>query len=163
MSVGSNMARPSQTMRDRNWPTIRQFVIFVENRVGQLLDIVRRFEGTKVRVAALSIVDSVDYSVIRIVLTHPEQGRELLERTGIPFLESDVIAVQLPAQTQPMIQICKALLQAEVNIHYSYPLMVHPHGKPAVALHVDNLEMAMETLEEQKCILLREADLTAED
>ena len=144
MSVGSNMARPPQTMRDRNWPTIRQFVIFVENRVGQLLDIVRRFEGTKVRVAALSIVDSVDYSVIRIVLTHPEQGRELLEHTGIPFLESDVIAVQLPAQTQPMIRICKALLQA-------------------VALHVDNLEMAMETLEEQKCILLREADLTAED
>ena len=163
MSVGSNITRTSQTMRDRNWPTIRQFVIFVENRVGQLLDIVRRFEGTKVRVAALSIVDSVDYSVIRIVLTHPEEGRELLERTGIPFLESDVLAVQLPAQTQPMIQICKALLQAEVNIHYSYPLMIPPHGQPAVALHVDNLEMAMETLEKQKCILLREADLTDED
>jgi hypothetical protein len=48
------------TMRGRNYPAIRQFTVFLENRVGQLLEVVRRFEGSKVRIVALSIVDSAE-------------------------------------------------------------------------------------------------------
>ena len=47
-------------MRGRNYPAIRQFTVFLENRVGQLLEVIRRFEGTKVRIVALSITDSAE-------------------------------------------------------------------------------------------------------
>lgn len=163
MSSGSETKTPDSTLRGRNWPTIRQFAVFVENRVGQLLEIVRLFDGTKVRVVALSIADAVDFSVVRMVLTHPEQGRELLERAGLAIAESDLIGVQLPMVSQPIINVCMALLQAEVNIHYAYPLLVQPQGCSALALHVDNLEMGMQTLVQKRFNLITEADLMDDD
>ena len=52
-----------------------------------------------------------------------------------------------------------ALLQAEINIHYAYPLIVHPRGRAAVALHVDNIEQASGTLRDKGFDILCEADL----
>jgi len=146
-------------MRGRNYPTIRQFTVFLENRVGQLLEVVRRFEGSKVRIVALSIVDSTECAVVRFLLSHPEQGREILERAGLALIESDLIGVELPVARQPLLQICTALLQAEINIAQVYPLLVRPNGVPAVALMVDNIEMALETLSTKGFTMITEADL----
>ena len=151
------------TMRGRNYPTIRQFTVFLENRVGQLLEVIRRFEGSKVRVAALSITESAECAFARFVLSHPEQGREILERAGLAIIETDLIAVELPNDPQPLIRVCTALLQAEVNIIQTYPLLHRPHGQPAVALMVDNLEMGMETLAAKGFAMLTEGDLAADD
>ena len=58
-----------------------------------------------------------------------------------------------------MAQQSTALLQAEINIHYAYPLIVHPHGRAAVAMHIDNLEQASTTLRAMGFEILCEADL----
>ena len=134
------------TMRGRDYPTIRQFTVFLENRVGQLLEVIRRFEGSRVRIVALSISDATECAFVRFLLSHPEQGREILERAGLAIVESDLIGLELPEGPNPLLDVCTALLQAEVNIVQAYPLMIRPHGRPAVALMVDNLEMAQETL-----------------
>ncbi|MEK6238696.1 MAG: acetolactate synthase [Planctomycetales bacterium] len=160
MSTGEGMGTDFATMRGRNYPTLRQFTVFLENRVGQLLGIVRRFEGSNVRIVAMSANESAECSITRFLLSHPEQGREILERAGLPLIESDLIGVVLPDASQPLLRICTALLQAEVNIHQSYPLFT---DSPAVALQVDNLEMAAETLETRGFALLRESDLMNED
>ncbi len=60
-------------------------------------------------------------------------------------------------------RICTALLQAEVNIVQAYPILVRPHGRPAVALMVDNIEMAMETLAQKGFSMISEADLTQDE
>jgi hypothetical protein len=54
-----------------------------------------------------------------------------------------------------------ALLQAEINIHYAYPLLVHPRNRSAVALHVDNIEQASVTLHNMGFDVLCEADLAS--
>src|SRR5262245_13530154 len=161
MSVGEGSGTTYRTDRSRDWPSIRQFSVFLENRVGQLLDVVKRFQKTKVRIVALSIIDSADCAIVRLVLSHPEQGREILERAGLAIAESDLVAVELPATDQPLVEICTALLQAEINIHYAYPMMIHPHGRAAIALHVDNHELAVETLKRISFNVLTEADLTS--
>jgi hypothetical protein len=146
-------------MRGRNYPTIRQFTVFLENRVGQLLEVVRRFEGSKVRIVAFSIADATECAFVRFLLSHPEQGREILERAGLPMIETDLLGVELPEGTQPLLQICTALLAAEVNIVQAYPLIVRPHGRPAVALMVDNTDMATETLAAKGFTMITEGDL----
>lgn len=146
MSTGAGNAADFATMRGRDYPSIRQFTVFLENRVGQLLEVVRRFEGSRVRIVALSIADSTECAVVRFLLSHPEQGREILERAGLAIIESDLLGVELPAGAQPLLQVCTALLQAEVNITQVYPLLIRPDGCPAVALMTDNLEIAQETL-----------------
>lgn len=147
------------TIRGRNYPTIRQFTVFLENRVGQLLEVIRRFEGTKVRIVGLSILDSAECAFVRFLLSHPEEGREILERGGLAFIETDLIGVELPPGPHALLEVCAALLQAEVNIAQAYPLLVRPHGQPAVALMVDNLELAMETLSNRGFTMITEGDL----
>lgn len=146
-------------MRGREYPTIRQFTVFLENRVGQLLEVIRRFEGSRVRIVALSIHDSTECAFVRFLLSHPEQGREILERAGLALIESDLIGIELPESPQPLLQVCTALLQAEVNIVQSYPLLMRPHGRPSVALMVDNIEMGLETLAAKGFKMISEEDL----
>jgi len=163
MSIGEGSGVGFSTMRGRDYPTIRQFTVFLENRVGQLLEVVRRFEGSKVRIVALSISDAAECAFVRFLLSHPEQGREILERAGLPMIESDLVGIELPSSPQPLLQVCTALLQAEINIIQAYPLIVRPHGKPAVALMVDNTDMALDTLNAKGFRMITESDLTVED
>jgi hypothetical protein len=162
MSTDDGAGVGFSTMRGRDYPSIRQFTVFLENRVGQLQEVVRRFEGTKVRIVALSIVDATECAFVRFLLSHPEEGREILERAGLAITESDLIGVEMPEGPQPLLKICAALLQAEVNIVQAYPLLVRPHGRPAVALMVDNIDLGLETLGSQGFTMVTENDL-AED
>ena len=163
MSIGENAGINFSTARGRDYPAIRQFTVFLENRVGQLLDVVRRFEGSKVRVVALSINDATECAFVRFLLSHPEQGREILERAGLAMIESDLIGVELPNGSQPLLQVCTALLQAEINIVQAYPLITRPHGRPAVALMVDNIEASLDTLNSKGFSLITESDLAEID
>ena len=99
---------------------------------------------------------------MRFLLSHPEQGREILERAGLALIETDLIGVELPQGPQPLLDVCTVLLQAEVNIVQAYPLLVRPRGQPAVALMVDNIDMGMETLARKGFTMITEGDL-AED
>ncbi|HEY2761354.1 MAG TPA: acetolactate synthase [Pirellulales bacterium] len=163
MSIGEGTGTDFATMRGRNYPSIRQFTVFLENRVGQLLEVIRRFEGSRVKIVALSITDSAECCFVRFLLSHPEQGREILERAGLAMIESDLIGVELPEGHQPLLQVCTALLQAEVNIIQAYPLLVRPHGRPLVALMVDNIEMGLETLGNKGFTMITEADLSEDE
>lgn len=147
------------TARGRDYPAIRQFTVFLENRVGQLLEVVRKFQGSKVRIVALSISDSTECALVRFLLSDPEGGREILERAGLALVESDLIGIELPDSPQPMLQMCTALLAAEVNIIQVYPLLVRPTGRPAVAVMVDNIEMALDTLTNKGFRLINEDEL----
>ena len=159
MSTGEGTPTEFSTQRSRAFPTIRQFTVFLENRVGQLLEVVRRFEGSRVRIVALSINDASECAFVRFLLSHPDIGREILERAGLPLIESDLIGLELPDRPQPLLHVCTALLQAEINIIQTYPVLVRPHGRPVVALMVDNIEMAMETLDSNGIRMISEEDL----
>lgn len=163
MSSGEGAGTGYATMRGRTFPTIRQFTVFLENRVGQLLEVIRRFEGSRVRIVALSISEATECAFVRFLLSHPEQGREILERAGLALIETDLIGIELPESPQPLLEICTALLQAEVNIIQAYPLIIRPHGRPAVAIMVDNLEMALETLGTKGFSMISEGDLQDEE
>ncbi len=130
--------------------------------MGQLLEVVRRFEGTGIRIVALSINDSAECAFVRFLLSHPERGREILERAGLALIETDLIGLELPAGSQPLLQICTALLQAEINIIQAYPLMLRSHGAPAVAIMVDNTEVALDMLARKGFRMITEHDLLEE-
>lgn len=149
------------TARGRDWPSVRQYNVFLANRMGALLDLVRRFETTDVKIVALTIVETADCAIIRLVPSDPERAYEILTAAKLPFTESDLLVVKLPDNDQPLLTICKAMLAAEINIHYAYPLMigVGPMGHTALAMHVEDQEAAMTTLSNQGFTLYGEDDL----
>ena len=71
--------------------------------------------------------------------------------------------MQLPDGGQPLLDICKALLGAEISIHYAYPLLIGPHGCAAVALHVEDHETAAATLSRLGFTLFTESDLRTDE
>jgi hypothetical protein len=147
------------TARGRDWPSVRQFNVFVENRLGGLLNVVRRFETSDNRIVSVTVVDSADCAIIRLVLKDPERALEVFQQANLPVTESNLLVVQLPDGHQPLLQICKALLSVEINIHYAYPLLIGPQGNAALALHVEDHETAARTLEQQGFVLYTEGDL----
>ena len=158
MSYGGESETSSITARGRDWPTVRQFNVFLENRLGALLDVVRRLETTDIRIVSLTVVDSANCAIIRFVLDDPERAYEIFKQAGLPFTESDLLVVQLPDGQQPILEICNALLNVEINIHYAYPLLVGSMGNAALAIHVESLETALQTLQLAGFTLLSEND-----
>ncbi|HZU39060.1 MAG TPA: acetolactate synthase [Gemmataceae bacterium] len=158
MSTGSGAGTDFSTARGRDWPSVRQFNVFLENRLGKLLDVVRRFETTDIRIISLTVVNYADCAIVRLVLSDPERALEILQQAGLPVTESDLLVVGLPDGPQPLLSICKALLMAEINVHYAYPLLMGPHGHAAVAIHVEDHEAAAITLKNQGFTLFTEGD-----
>ena len=146
-------------MRGRDYPAIRQFTVFVENRVGMLTSLLRRFLGSEVRMLSMSIIDSTECSLVRMVFSHPEAGREILERAGLAMVERDLLAVELKDGEQPLLEVSTALLQAEVNLIQTCALMVPHHKTNVLGILVDNIDLACETLASRKFRLLTENDL----
>ncbi len=159
MSTDEGSTTSFETMRGRDYPTLRQFTIFLENRVGQLLEVVRRFEVSGIRIAAFSISDAAECAFVRFVVSHADRGREILERAGLAIIESDLIGVELPKGGQPLLQVCTALLQAELNIVQAYPLLIRQNGESGIAIMVDNTEAALEILARKGFRLITEGDL----
>src|SRR3954467_11052276 len=103
---------------------VRQFTIFLENRVGRLTLLVRALETQVGKIVALAIEESADSALVRLICSDTDAGRHALHQEGFSFSEVDVLAVALPTPTrQPLEAICTALLAAEINIHYAYPLL----------------------------------------
>ena len=161
MSFGDQSATDYATSRGRDWPSVRQFNVFLANRMGALLELVRRFETTDVKLVALTVVETADCAIIRIVPSDPERAFEILKLAKLPFTESDLLVVKLPDNDQPLLTICKAMLAAEININYAYPLMIGigPMGHTALALHVEDHEAALNTLGAQGFTIFNVDDL----
>ena len=139
--------------------TLRQFNVFLENRVGRLSHLLHAFDNGCQDVNAISIEESADAALVRMICADPTVGRRCLLDAGFSFSESDVLAVVLPTgRDSPLIDICRALLTAEINIHYAYPMMRCRTG-PAVILYVDDRTLAAQILIRKHFQLVGESDL----
>jgi len=150
---------PTATERTYMPPAVRQFSVFLDNRVGRLYDLLEVFEDhPEVQICSLNVVDASDYAVIRMIPNNSAIARALLRNRSIPNSETDLLVVELePNHT--LTRMCLYLLGAELNIHFAYPLMLRRDGKPTIALAVDDYILAGQILRTKMFTLLGEADL----
>ncbi len=112
------MKEAFQTARSHEEPFAVQFSVFLTNRVGQLKDLLDVFAEKDVSMVGMSVVDSTDWAVIRMVLSDPNKGRELLRSHSLPFTESSVLLIQL-SNEDALSDVCGLRLQAGINGHFS--------------------------------------------
>ncbi len=154
-----SQAVPLGTARGYSPPTVRQFGVFLENRVGQLLNLVRVFdEHPAVHLCAISVLEAADFAVVRIIPNNADAARVLLRQAGLSFAESELLIVELTAP-HTLTSMCLYLLAAELNIRFAYPLMLRPGGAPTIALAVDDQTLAGQVLRQKNFVLLGEEDL----
>ena len=139
---------------------VKQFSVFLENKVGRLLDIVKMFSQARVHVVALSILDTADAAIVRLVVDDPDKARTLFLEHGLAFTEVILVVVELSSSAADLKAVLTALLQAECNIHSAYSLLTRPRGKAALALHVEDRECAGSVLLANQFKLLSQRDIS---
>jgi len=147
-----------QTERGYEEPVAVQFSVFLANRVGQLQELLDRLGQEQVEPLGLSIVDSTDWAVIRIVFSEPDKARAIFQKHRLAFTESRVLLVELEGK-DAMSEICGHLVRAEINIHFAYPLTIRSHARPVMVFHVDDSVHARRVLVSHGLTLLGHEDL----
>jgi hypothetical protein len=141
-------------------PLVKQFSVFLENKVGALLDLTRTLSESNVHVCGISVVDTADASVVRIVVDDPERCHEALGKAGIPASESNLVVVEMPRGPEKLDTVLRSLVAAEVNIQYTYSLMVRPHDKALLALYCEDPEFARDVLVKANYRVLAQKDIS---
>ncbi len=139
-------------------PFIRQFSVFMPNRVGRLGELLEGLGEAEVDLAGLSVVESTDWAVVRMIFTDTGKAREILTRQGASFTESEVLAVVLE-EAGTLNRALKALVAAELNVDYAYPLLIRRDDSPVLALHVDDHVLAVGLLVKHGFTLVDHEDI----
>ena len=135
----------SSTLRNPGKDLIRQFVIYAENKVGWLNDFILMLKSDDIHILAISVLDTSDSSVIRIVPNFPKNLARLLKSQSISFTERNIIAVEMK-NDESLHQVTQSLLRAEINIHYVYPFLHQPNNRPVLAIATEDEDTGEEAL-----------------
>jgi len=149
---------PPETARGYDEPPSIQFSVFLANRIGQLQELLILLAEEEIELLGISVVDSTDWAVIRVVLSDPDKAREIFRRRHMPFTESAVTLVELSGQ-DALSAICGYLVRAELSVHFAYPLIIHRNENPVMVIHVDDPLLATQTLLRHGIRVLGEEDL----
>ena len=127
-------------------PLVRQFSVFLANKVGAMLDVVKLLNAHHTHIVAMSVSESTDSAIARIIVSDPERVQDLFKENNIAFGVCDVVVVELREVATQLVKLLAALFMAEVNVHFTYPLLTRPRGLAALAVHVDDNECASSVL-----------------
>jgi hypothetical protein len=149
-----------ETTSKRDGPLVKQFSVFLPNKVGAMLDMIKMIDGHQAHVVALSVSESTDSAIARIVVSDPGRVQDIFKKNSVAFGISEVVVVELQEVATQLVKLLAALFMAEVNVHFTYPLMTRPRGRAALALHVDDTECASSVLRGAGFKILSQSDIS---
>lgn len=100
--------------------TIQQLSVFLENREGRLDDVLDVLAKNDVNIVALSLADTSDYGMLRMIVSDPQKGRASLKNAGITAMLTDVVALRVPHATGSLSKAMHQIVEGRVNIEYMY-------------------------------------------
>jgi hypothetical protein len=132
-------------------PTIKiesatQLAVFLSNRPGALARLCEELAGAEINIHALSISDTADHSVVRMVVSDPTKALMLLGERGVLALETEVLMIETENHPGVLGQIADRLAGAEVNIEYAYMAATLNSAKGLMILRPDDVEEAEQVL-----------------
>lgn len=101
---------------------IKQLSVFIENKTGRIQDVLRVLKENEINIVSLSLADSSDYGVLRLIVSDPERGRTALKEAGIASMKTDVLAVKLAHKVGQLEELLETICKAGISIEYMYAL-----------------------------------------
>jgi len=145
-------------LQRRDPAPIRQFTVFADNKVGRLHELIQLLNQHHIQVLAFSQVDTTECTVMRLIVNYPQDMRTLLEEHAYAYTCVELIAVELDSPMQ-FSQVTAALIEAEINIHYVYAFMARPQRRTALALCLEDNDLAAQVLTTHGLTVLDQHDL----
>ncbi len=125
----------------------KQLSVFIENRQGRLGEVLKVLKESKVNILSLSLADTTEYGLLRLIVDAPERGKEALSKAGFSTLLSNVLIIKITHEAGSLQKLLEVLSEKEINIEYMYGLSTE--GREAtIVLKSNDLVMAEQTLGE---------------
>ena len=100
--------------------TIQQLSVFLENREGRLDTVLNVLAENDVNIVALSLADTSDYGMLRLIVSDPHKGKAALKDAGITAMLTDVVALRVPHATGSLSKAMHQIVEGEINVEYMY-------------------------------------------
>lgn len=149
-----------ETTSKREGPLVKQFSVFLPNKVGAMLEMIKLINAEHSHVVGLSVSESTDSAIARIIVSDPVRVQDLFRENNVAFGICEVVVVELREVATQLVKLLAALFMAEVNVHFTYPLLTRPRGMAALALHVDDTECASSVLQGAGFKILSQSDIS---
>ncbi len=140
--------------------SVRQFSVLLQNRAGALAALAKLLRNNSIEVVGISVQDSRDATVARLVVTDPDAAEQIFIEKGIPYTCSTLVVVELRESGPGLLQVLDTLMVAETNIDFAYALMPSIDGGARLAMHVEDHEFAASVLNTAGFKILSQADLS---
>lgn len=124
-----------------------QFSVFLVDKPGVLVQVTDKLAQAKVNIAALTLMDSVEHGVFRIVCDDADRARAALRSLNIPMTETEVLMVELPNRPGAMADLCAKLGADHISIKYAYLTAGAPGGRTLGIFKVSDLKKALKIVD----------------
>lgn len=124
-----------------------QFSVFMVNKPGVLALALGEFAKAKINITAITMMDSAEHGVMRVVFENPERAKEVLSRLNMPYNETDVLCVDLSNKAGELAVVVEKLARGHVNISYAYCTAGGKGGRTTGVLKVSDVKKAMKLLQ----------------
>ena len=122
---------------------IKQLSVFVENRPGSLVEVLAELKEHNVSLRALSVADTADFGILRVIVNEPEKVKKLLNEAGFTVKITPVLCINISDAPGGLFEQVDKLRSAEINIEYMYAFATSAvNGGARVVLKVDDLQQA---------------------
>ena len=139
---------------------IKQLSAFVENKPGTLLAMLKALADAGINIRAMSIADTRDFGILRLIVSDVEKAANVLEHNSI-VTTTDVLAVEMRDEAGALSNILSALGEANINIEYLYAFTARTERGAYVVFRVDDNEAAERVLQTHRIATLSEAEIAA--
>ncbi len=128
--------------------TVEQLAVFLENKSGRLAEVSRILAEHDINIRALSVADTIDFGILRIIVNKVETTREILRKHGFTVGKVRVAAVEVEDRPGGLASVLEVIRQAGINVEYMYAF-VHRNGSRATLIfRFDDMDRAVEVLEQ---------------
>lgn len=138
---------------------VKQMSVFLENKSGRLAQVTRVLGENGVNIRALSIADTTDFGILRLIVNDPDRTYQVLKEAGFTVSATDVIAVEVADRPGGLADILQSLQEAGVNIEYLYAFVQKTPSAALVVLRVEQLDEAVKALQESGIHILSEEEV----
>ncbi len=133
---------------------IKQISVFLENKKGRLYEALSALAQAGVNIRALSIADTSDFGILRMIVNNPDLAKKALEEAGFTTKITNVIAVGVKDEPGGLAEILKILYEKDINVEYVYAFVEKSGEEALVVLRTNNLEKTIDVLRERGVKLL---------
>lgn len=126
-----------------------QFSIFMVNKPGVLAQVLGEFARAKINIIAMTMTDSVEHGVMRVVFADPQQVKEVLSKLNMRYNETEVLCVNLDNRAGALASVAEKLAKNHINIAYAYCTAGAKGGRTTGVLKVADVKKTMKVLEQE--------------